>query len=122
MAIATPVPLARCVRGEFGAPAADTAAPLWEALLPHPLLLTEDGGSPKQGTQVKFAWDAKALRVLFVAEDSHPWATLREHDAPLYKEEVFEVHHTHLNKQTVQSACAHVVKARYLRTKLLRDG
>lgn len=91
MAIATPVPLARCVRGEFGAPAADTAAPLWEALLPHPLLLNEDGGSPKQGTQVKFAWDSKALRVFFVAEDSHPWATLREHDAPLYKEEVFEV-------------------------------
>jgi hypothetical protein len=31
------------------------------------------------------------LRVLFVAEDTYPWATLREHDAPLYKEEVFEV-------------------------------
>jgi hypothetical protein len=91
MALATPVPLARCLRAVFDAPAADAGASVWKGLPPHALVLNEEGTSPKQGTQVRFGWDAKALRVLFVAEDAHPWATLREHDAPLYKEEVFEV-------------------------------
>ena len=85
------VSFGRCARAVFGPPAAMLDSPAWNTLSPHPLLLTEDGTSPRQATCVRFGWDAQALRVLFVAEDTHPWATLRAHDAPLYKEEVFEV-------------------------------
>ena len=91
MAIATPIPVARCARAVFGLPAADEARSAWKDLGPLPLLLNEDGSSPRQSTQLRVGWDAQALHILFVAEDAHPWATLREHDAPLYKEEVFEV-------------------------------
>jgi len=91
MALDSPLPFARCARAVFGPPAADEALGAWKDLAPHPLLLNEDGSPPRQSTQLRLGWDAQALQVLFVAEDSHPWATLREHDAPLYKEEVFEV-------------------------------
>ncbi len=91
MAIATPLPTALCRRTVFGPPCADETAAGWKDLAPNLLCLTVDGARPKQATGVRFGWDAVSLRVLFVAEDEHPWATLREHDAPLYKEEVFEV-------------------------------
>lgn len=91
MAIATPVPIARCPRSFFAPPRAEEGSPAWKNLPPYPLLLNEDGTAPKQATRVSLGWDAQALHILFVAEDAHPWATLREHDAPLYKEEVFEV-------------------------------
>jgi hypothetical protein len=91
MALGTPVPIARCVRAVFDPPTAEEGATAWKNVPPHPLRLNDNGEAPRQGTQVRFGWDEKALRVLFVAEDTHPWATLREHDAPLYKEEVFEV-------------------------------
>lgn len=86
-----PIPVGPCVRTVFGKTAADKDAGPWHSLTAYPLVLTADGSPPKQGTWVKFGWDASALRVLFVAEDTHPWATMSEHDAPLYKEEVFEV-------------------------------
>jgi len=35
--------------------------------------------------------ESEGLRILFVCEDSFPWATFVERDAPLYKEEVVEV-------------------------------
>jgi hypothetical protein len=85
------VPFSRCARAVFSPPAAEEDSPVWSTLSRHPLLLTEDGTAPRQATCVRFGWDAQALRVLFVAVDTHPWATLQEHDAPLYKEEVFEV-------------------------------
>ncbi len=56
-----------------------------------PLSLNRDGSAPEQGTTVRLGWDAECLRVLFVAEDSLPWATLTQRDAPLYTEEVVEV-------------------------------
>jgi hypothetical protein len=89
--VATAVPVARCARAVFGPPTADHHSTPWEGVPFHQLSLTVDGTTPRQATQVGFGWDAVSLRVLFVAEDTHPWATLREHDAPLYKEEVFEV-------------------------------
>jgi hypothetical protein len=91
MALAPNVPVGYCTRTVFGPVAADGEASFWQSLPAHPLLLNEDGTAPRQATSVRFGWDPQALRVLFVAEDEHPWATLREHDAPLYKEEVFEV-------------------------------
>ncbi len=39
---------------------------------------------------MRLAWDWRELRVLFVAEDAMPWATLTERKAPLYTEEVVE--------------------------------
>ncbi len=89
--MATPIPVACCPRAVFGRPTADHHSAPWEGLPFHPLSLTVDGAVPRQATQVAFGWDAVSLRVFFMAEDTHPWATLREHDAPLYKEEVFEV-------------------------------
>ena len=91
MAIATPVPSALCRRAVFGPPRAEESASCWQNLDSHPLCLTANGTRPQQATRVRLGWDAAALRVLFVAEDEHPWATLHERDAPLYKEEVFEV-------------------------------
>ena len=91
MALASPVPVAVCRRAVFAPPKAEEDALVWKVLRPYPLLLTEDGAAPRQGTSVRFGWDARALHVLFVAEDTHPWATLKARDAPLYKEEVFEV-------------------------------
>ena len=85
------IPSAFCNRAACAPLSADENASEWVAQRPHPLLLTESAGRPRQQTQVRFRWDAASLHVLFVAEDSHVWATLRERDAPLYKEEVFEV-------------------------------
>jgi hypothetical protein len=85
------VPVAFCVRADFGSLCADESLGPWRDLSPHPLCLTETGNPPQQQTHVRFGWDAAALHVLFVAHDSHPWATLRDRDAPLYKEEVFEI-------------------------------
>lgn len=86
-----PIPSAVCMQSKFGPPAANERSAEWRHLTPHALRLTETGALPRQQTEVRFGWDPAGLRVLFVAEDNHPWATFREHDAPLYKEEVFEV-------------------------------
>jgi hypothetical protein len=58
-----------------------------------PVLLTENvsGATPLQATYFKCAWNDQALRVLFFANDTDPRATLTEHDAPLYNEDVVEV-------------------------------
>lgn len=55
------------------------------------MVLNRDASPPKQGTSVRVGWDADDLRILFCVDDSHPWATFTERDAPLYKEEVVEV-------------------------------
>ncbi len=55
------------------------------------LVENDTGGEPLQRTEVRVGWDVHALWVLFVAEDSRPWATLMGRDQPLYTEEVFEV-------------------------------
>jgi hypothetical protein len=84
------LPRLLCQRGEFGELALELKRPEWERLSGQELLLTEDGGAPKQRTLLKAGWDEAYLRLLFFAEDSHPWAMLNERDAPLYTEEVVE--------------------------------
>ena len=70
---------------------ADAGAELWRNVTPAVFRETVSGGVPQQATMVRTAWDGEALRVLFHAEDTHPWATLTERGAPLYEEEVVEV-------------------------------
>ena len=47
--------------------------------------------APQQATWFKTAWNERELLVLFHAEDNEAWATLTQHDAPLYNEEVVEI-------------------------------
>lgn len=69
----------------------EAGARWWESI--EPVFLRENiaGTAPKQLTWFKVAWDDMRLHVLFHAEDPDAWATLTEHDAPLYTEEVVEV-------------------------------
>ena len=86
-----PVSKARCIHAAFGALSADPALAPWPELQRLSVSLNKNGAQPKQGTDVWVGRDAESLRVLFVAADTDPWATLIERDAPLYKEEVVEV-------------------------------
>jgi len=86
-----PVSRARCTQAAFGALSADPALAPWTEFERLALCLNKNGARPNQGTAVWVGRDAEALRVLFVAADTNPWATLSERDAPLYKEEVVEV-------------------------------
>lgn len=63
----------------------------WEKV--EPVFLRENitGLAPRQRTWFKTTWNENGLFVFFHAEDTEPWATLTEHDAPLYNEEVVEV-------------------------------
>jgi hypothetical protein len=79
------------VRHTFGEVSLDWNRAPWDGIECAELQLAENGLKPRQGTQVKAGWDAECLRLFFFAEDSRPWATLTERDAPLYKEEVVEV-------------------------------
>lgn len=63
----------------------------WSGVESVPLRDVVTGKPPEQGTTVSIGYDGIQLAVLFVAEDTHPVATLREHDAPLYTEEVVEL-------------------------------
>ena len=85
------LPRLRCVRHTFGEVSLDWNRAPWDGIECAELQLAENGLKPRQGTQVKAGWDAEYLRLFFFAEDSRPWATLTERDAPLYKEEVVEV-------------------------------
>lgn len=49
------------------------------------------GHPPTQATRVRTTWDDVGWRVLFEADDAHPWATLTQRDGPLWTEEVVEV-------------------------------
>lgn len=85
------LPRLLCQKGNFGELSLGFQRSAWRRVPEQELLLTEDGGVPRQRTFLKAGWDEECLRILFFAEDSHPWATLTERDAPLYKEEVIEV-------------------------------
>jgi hypothetical protein len=67
------------------------AEEFWRQIPALEMVETVSGGVPDQLTQVKIAWDDSAWRILFLAQDIEPWATLTERDAPLYREEVVEV-------------------------------
>ena len=85
------LPTLICARWASGPPTADGPAEIWQNVPPVELRETVSGAVPRQATSVRVAWSAEELRVLFHAEDTHPWATLTERDAPLYEEEVVEV-------------------------------
>ena len=85
------LPLLLCVRRDLGPLTADSGADLWRNVPPVEFRETVSGAVPRQATSVRAAWEAGELRVLFRAEDTHPWATLTERDAPLWEEEVVEV-------------------------------
>jgi len=79
------------MRRVLGELTADPHSEFWSGLPCDALCETVSGRPPKQSTCVQLAWDAHECRVLFHAEDAHPWATLTERGAPLYQEEVVEV-------------------------------
>ncbi len=85
------LPTLICARCASGPPTADGHAEVWRNVPAVELRETVSGAVPEQATSVRVAWSAEELRVLFHAEDTHPWATLTERDAPLYEEEVVEV-------------------------------
>lgn len=58
---------------------------------PVPLRRATDGAGPRLATTVTAWFDDEYLTVLFSATDDHLQATLYEHDASLYEEDVVEV-------------------------------
>jgi hypothetical protein len=85
-----PPPRLRCLRAELSALSADATSPFWREIEAVALRDTISGAVPQQETSVRVAWNAEELRILFHAEDAHISATLTEHDAALYTEEVVE--------------------------------
>ena len=70
---------------------ADVNARPWCDLAPAFLREAATGAPPRQGTEVRTAWNLSQWRVLFHCADADAWATLTERDAPLYEEETVEV-------------------------------
>jgi hypothetical protein len=85
------IPRARCPRRELGDLNADVAKPPWRDLEPIFLADAVTGDAPRQGTEVRVAWDQRDWRILFHAIDADAWATLTQRDASLYEEETVEV-------------------------------
>lgn len=86
------VPRLRCPwRAVAPEVAADPAASHWQEGALIALRDTVTGTAPEQATEVRVIWSDEELRVLFLASDAEPWATLTARDAPLYEEEVVEV-------------------------------
>ncbi len=80
-----------CLRRPFGEVLARIDATPWPEVPVLELVETVTGLAPQQRTQVRLGWTADELRALFHCEDTRPWATMTERDAPLYEEEVVEV-------------------------------
>ena len=85
------IPGLRCAHRTLGDLSADVAALSWRALPPVRFADAITGAATKQGTEVRAAWDDDEWRLLFVADDTDPWATMTQRDAPLYEEETVEV-------------------------------
>ena len=85
------IPVLHCTHRVLGELTADADASPWREL---PCVRFADaltGGIPNQWTEVRAVWSDDEWRLLFVAEDSDPWATMTERDSPLYEEETVEV-------------------------------
>jgi hypothetical protein len=67
-----------------------TEAP-WQRADAAQFVETVGGGPPDLATSVQVLWSSVALLVRFSVTDPDPWATLTEHDAPLWEEEVVEL-------------------------------
>jgi hypothetical protein len=61
------------------------------ACSPVRLRRSTDGAVPRLSTSVSAYYDARFLNVVFSGADDHMLATLADHDAPLYQEDVVEV-------------------------------
>jgi len=85
------LPRMECGRREFGDLTADVSAAPWRDLKCVGFTDAVSGAEAAQGTEVRAAWNDVEWRILFVAEDADPWATMTERDAPLYEEETVEV-------------------------------
>ena len=85
------IPVLRCAHLALGDLTADADTLPWRALPPVRFADAITGAPPKQGTEVRVAWNDDEWRLLFVAEDTDPWATMTQRDAPLYEEETVEV-------------------------------
>ena len=59
--------------------------------MPVPLLRNQDGAAPRFETTARLLWDASYLYVGFACEDTRIYATMTDHDAPLWEQEVVEV-------------------------------
>ncbi len=70
---------------------ANPEAAHWRNASSSSLVDVVSGFEPVQATRFQVAHDAGELRVLFVAEDEHPWANYKRRDDPLYEEEVVEI-------------------------------
>ncbi len=86
------LPQYNCVRidGEIIIDGALTDA-AWATAPVVELLRTDTGEKPKQPTAVRLLWNEQYLYVGFLCHDRDIWGTIREHDGPLYNEEVVEV-------------------------------
>ncbi|MEO6785728.1 MAG: carbohydrate-binding family 9-like protein [Chthoniobacteraceae bacterium] len=84
-------PVLTCAHRLLGELSADENASQWRGLPGVCFAEALTGAAPKQGTEVRAAWSDDEWRLLFVAEDADPWATMIERDAPLYEEETVEV-------------------------------
>jgi hypothetical protein len=62
-----------------------------EGFAPVRLRRATDAGTPRLATSIAVWFDDEYLTVLFSAADDHLEATLYEHDAPLYEQDVVEV-------------------------------
>jgi hypothetical protein len=85
------IPTLTCPRRELSELTADATAGLWKGLAPVHFSEAQSGAAPKQGTEVRCAWDGGEWRILFHADDCDAWATMTERDASLYEEETVEV-------------------------------
>ena len=91
MPLAVSTPRLLCKRAALRPLTADPADPRWRDVAPVSLRENVSGQAASQASRVYTAWDDTGWRVLFDLEDPHPWATLTEHDGPLWTEEVVEV-------------------------------
>lgn len=85
------IPTLLCHRRDLRELTADAAAEPWSEILPVSFTEAVKGAAPRQGTDVRCAWNADEWRILYHASDSDAWATLTERDASLYDEETVEV-------------------------------
>src|SRR5689334_9782396 len=74
-------------RGEFSIED-PWAAP--EGCQPLPMVRATDGGTPHLSTEIVIYFDDEYLTLVFRAEDDEVVATMYEHDAPLWQEDVVE--------------------------------
>lgn len=64
---------------------------LWDGAVFTPLVDSLEGEPVEPRTEVAFAWDADALYAAARMTDADIWSEYRQHDDPLWKQEVFEL-------------------------------